>query len=85
MDLEITTVCTQMMLESPALELLAFKEPSDFKEALPLKDVWRFVTAMSGALCATTSGITLMLELLVDNWDYQAEVIIVVSRLGLSL
>ena len=57
------------------MELLVIKEPSDFKEALSLmKDVWRFAITMSGAQCVMTHGMTLMLELLVDNWDYQAQV-----------
>ncbi len=51
--------------------LLAHKEPSDFKEALPLKDVWRFVTVMSGGQYVMTFGVHLMLKLLADSWDSQ--------------
>ena len=75
LDLEITIVCIQMMLESDALELLfALKEPSDFKEALQLVDVWRSATTISGAQCVMISGVLLMLELHVYNWDYQVQV-----------
>jgi hypothetical protein len=43
-------------------ELLAPKEPSDFKEALPLVDVWRSATTTNGAQCVMTSGVLMMLE-----------------------
>jgi len=50
----------------------ALKEPSDCKEALPLRDVWRSATGMSGAQCVTTSGALLMLKWPADSWDSQA-------------
>ena len=56
---------------------LALKEPSDCKEALPLRDVWRSATAMSGGQCAITTlipGITQMLESSACSWDYQVQV-----------
>ena len=52
-------------------QLSALKEPSDSKEALPLKDVWRSATAMSGAQCVMISGGLLMLKLHADSWDSQ--------------
>ena len=41
---------------------LALKEPSDFKEAIPLVDVWRSATTMLGAQCVMTSGTLQMLK-----------------------
>ena len=67
-------MCILMMLEFLALGPRVFKGPSDFKEGLPLKDVWRSATTMSGALCVMTFGTALMLELLADSWDYRAQV-----------
>ena len=58
------------MLESGVLEhLFALKEPSDCKEALPIKDVWKSAITMSGAQSVMTFGALLMLEWPVDNWD----------------
>ena len=44
-------------------------ETSDSKEALPIVDVWRSVTMISGAQCVMTSGMLLMLEWSADSWD----------------
>ena len=44
---------------------------------MPLRDVLRSATTMSGAQCAITTlipGITQMLELSVCSWDYQVQV-----------
>ena len=43
--------------------LHALKEPSDFKEELPLMGVWNFATLMFGAQCVMTSGVDQMLKL----------------------
>ena len=51
------------------LQHLAPKEPSDFKEAMPLVDVWRSVTAMSGGPCVMTYGVMLMPMWSADSWD----------------
>ena len=53
----ITDVRTVKMLERGVPGPLALKEPSDFKEALPLKDVWRSAMPMSGAQCVMMDGI----------------------------
>jgi hypothetical protein len=45
------------------------KEPSDFKEALAVEDVWRSVTTMSGAQCVMMHGVLLMLKWPADSWD----------------
>ena len=37
------------------MEPLAPKEPSDYKEAMPLRDVWRSATTISGGQCAITT------------------------------
>ena len=59
------------------MEPLAPKELSDCKEAMPLWDVWRSATTMSGAQCAITTlipGIIQMPESSVCSWDYQVQV-----------
>ena len=48
---------------------LAPKEPLDFKEALPLVDVWRSATVMSGEQCVMTFGALLMPMWSADSWD----------------
>jgi len=48
---------------------LVLKGTSDCKEALPLRDVWRSATTMSGGQCAMTDGMMWMPELPADNWD----------------
>ena len=58
------------------LSKVVLKEPSDSKEALPLVDVWRSATTMSGALCVTTSGVPLMPWWPADSWDWDPLVII---------
>ena len=68
--LEPTTVSTVKMLESRVQELHVPREPSDFKEALPLKDVWRSAMPMSGEQCVMTSGAHLMLKWPADNLDF---------------
>ena len=37
---------------------------------MPLVDVWRSATTMSGAQCVMTSGVHLMLKWPADSWDY---------------
>ena len=59
-------MCYHIQLRQPAL-----KEPLDSKEALPLEDVWRSATTMSGAQCVMTYGGHLMPKLLADSWDSQ--------------
>ena len=44
-------------------------EISDFKVALILVDVWRFVVMVYGVLSVTTRGVAVMLKLPADNWD----------------
>ena len=56
--LEVIVVRTQMMLEYFVLELLVYKEISDFKEAPTLRDVLRFATMMSGGQCVMMTGMT---------------------------
>ena len=53
---------------------LAPKEPSDFKETMPLVDVWRSATTMSGRQCVMTYGTIWMLKLFVCSWDCLAQV-----------
>ena len=60
--LDPTTVITVTMLELSVLEPPALKETSDFKEALPLVDVWRSATIISGAQCVMTCGTVMMLK-----------------------
>ena len=48
---------------------LAPKEPSDFVEAMPLVDVWRSATTMTGAECVVMGGTTMMLKWHADSWD----------------
>ena len=58
-------------------EPVALKEPSDCKEAMPLRDVWRSATTMSGGQYAITTsipGITQMLESSAWSWGYQVQV-----------
>ena len=50
------------------------KETSDFKEAIPLRDVWRSATMVPGAQCVMTCGAHQMLELSVFSWNYQVQV-----------
>ena len=50
------------------------KELSDSKEALPLKDVWRSATTMSGAQCVMMPGAMLMPEWPADSSDYLLQV-----------
>ena len=45
-------------------------EPSDFRRALPLVGVWRFVTTESGVQYVMIDGMQLMLKWLADNWVY---------------
>ena len=45
-------------------------ELSDFKEALPIQDVWRSVITISGELCVMTFGAMLMPRLPADSWDF---------------
>jgi len=47
------------------------KEPSDFREALPVVDVLRSATTMCGAQCVMISGVLLMHEWPADNSDFQ--------------
>ncbi len=42
------------------MEPLALKEISDFKEALPIVDVWKYATTMSGAQCVMMPLVLLM-------------------------
>ena len=51
------------------MQHLAPKEPSDLKEAMPLVDVWRSATMISGAQCVMTIGMLQMLKWSVDSWD----------------
>ena len=59
----LTTVDTMKMLKWCVSEVdpHALKVPSDFKQALVLWDVWRYVTTISGAQCVMTPGRHLML------------------------
>ena len=49
-----TTVITMKMLGQDVV--LVLLEPSDFKEAMPLVDVWRSATIISGGQCVMTNG-----------------------------
>ena len=61
-QLELTTVPTLKMLESDVRVVpLVPREPSDFKEALPLEVVWRSAMPMSGEQYVMTHGVLLML------------------------
>ena len=51
------------------MQYLAPKEPSDFKEAMLLVDVWKSATTISGAQCVMTIGMLPMLKWSVDSWD----------------
>jgi hypothetical protein len=65
-----TTVDILKMLESGVSEQPhALREPSDCKEALPPKGVWRSATIMSGAQCVMISLVLLMLKWPADSWD----------------
>ena len=55
--MEFTTVT---ILKMPELTVRALKEQSDFKEALPLVDVWRFGATAPGAQCVMIAGIIQM-------------------------
>ena len=44
------------------------------EEEMVLKDVWKFVTEVPGALSVMTSGITLMLKLYATSWDFLTQV-----------
>ena len=68
-----TTVDTVKMLESDVLEhvQLVTMEPSDFKEALAPKDVWRSALPMFGAQCVTIFGNLLTPEWRAGSWDSQ--------------
>ena len=60
------------MLESIVLVVLSLrvlKEPSDFKEAMPLLDEWKCATIISGAQCVMTLGMMKMHKWLAGNWD----------------
>ena len=61
---ELITVAILKMLESDvwALPPLVPREPSDFKEAPLLRDVWRSAMPMSGEQCVMISGAHLMLK-----------------------
>ena len=48
-------------------QVVVLKMPSDCKEALPFKDVWRSATTISGAQCVMTYGMLLMLKWLAYN------------------
>ena len=80
---ELKTAPTVKMLECGVLglSLLALKELSDFKMALPRKDVWKSATTMPGAQCVMTDGIILTLKLHADSWDCH----LVVSYGGTSI
>ena len=39
------------------LEILASKEPPDFKGTMPLVDVWKSATTMSGGQCVMAIGV----------------------------
>ncbi len=57
-------------------QLTVLRGMLDYKVAVPLKDVWKFVIIMSGEQCVgATIGLILLLLLLAGNWDYQAQVI----------
>ena len=43
-------------------------------EVMALKDVWKFVTTVPGALSAMTSGTTLMLKLYATSWALLTQV-----------
>ena len=80
-DVQVMVVCirhpnnffTDSFLMTKVLH--APKEPSDCKEALPLRDVWRSATAMPGAQCAMTSGALLMPKLPAGSWDLAQQVV----------
>ena len=42
------------------MQRLAPKEPSDFQETMPLVDVWRSATTMSGGQCVMAIGVIWM-------------------------
>ena len=60
--LEAIDVPIFKMLEWGVLEPVALKEPSDFKEALPLVGVWRSAATMLGAQYVMMDGTLLMLK-----------------------
>ena len=70
---ELKTALTVKMLECGVLGLsspLALKGPLDYKGALPLRDVWKSATAMSGAQCVMICGELRMHKLSAGSWDY---------------
>ena len=69
-------LCTHKWCWSSMLNnyVLALKGISDFWEAIPPKGVWRCVARMTGVQYVILHGLMWMLELLADNWDYQAHV-----------
>ena len=67
--LEPPTAHMLKMLES--IVPLAPKEPSNFKEAMPLVDVWKSATTISGGQCVMTSGVEVMLWLLAGSLGSQ--------------
>ena len=71
MHWDLTTVPTSKMLVSDVRGLPPVpKGPSDFKEAPPLRDVWRSATEMSGEQYVMTSGVLLMPEWHADSLDF---------------
>ena len=50
------------------------KEPFDFKEAIPLVDVWRSATTTSGAQSVMTSGVLKRLKLFAATLDMKQQV-----------
>ena len=60
-------------------------EPSDFMEAMPLVDVWRFATTMSGAQCVMTSGLKPMPKWCASSWDFKQMVNMRTSNLFVML
>ena len=64
--------CTYMMCGSPSqMKLLVPKVIFVLWEVLmTLKDVLKYAIMMYGELFVMTSGVEMMVELLVVNWDY---------------
>ena len=52
---------------------------------MPLVDVWRFATTMSGAQCVMTIGMLPMPKWSVDSWDLNPWVSVCTNCVGLIL
>ena len=65
----------QLLILICHIQLLAQLASSDWQEViLQMKEEWKSVWTMCGALCAQTPGEMLMLQWYVDNWDIPPKV-----------